>query len=98
MIHTLEQEFPCVIGYSGHETELETTYAALALGAKFIERHITLDRAMWGSDQASSLEPISLIRMIQGIRAIELSIGDGVKVVYESEKPALKKLRGTKDS
>lgn len=94
MIHTLQREFPNVpIGYSGHETGLQTTLAAVALGAGFVERHITLDRAMWGSDQAASVEPQGLTRLVRDIRAIEESLGDGVKQVYEGEKAAMKKLR-----
>jgi N-acetylneuraminate synthase len=94
VINTLEKEYPNVpIGYSGHETGLQTTLAAVALGACFVERHITLDRAMWGSDQAASVEPQGLQRMVRDIRAIEASLGDGVKKVYESELGPMKKLR-----
>ncbi|RLL68564.1 N-acetylneuraminate synthase family protein [Streptomyces sp. Z26] len=94
MIHTLQAEFPNVpIGYSGHETGLQTTLAAVALGATFVERHITLDRAMWGSDQAASVEPQGLQRLVRDIRTIEESLGDGVKKVYESELGPMKKLR-----
>lgn len=93
MIHTLKQEFDCPIGYSGHEVGLQITYAAVALGACFIERHITLDRAMWGSDQAASIEPWGLMRLVRDIRVIEAALGDGVKRVYESEMPSIKKLR-----
>lgn len=94
MIHTLEAEFPNVpIGYSGHETGLQTTLAAVALGAAFVERHITLDRAMWGSDQAASVEPTGLTRLVRDIRTIEESLGDGVKKVYESELAPMRKLR-----
>jgi len=94
MLNTLEREFPNVpIGYSGHETGLQTTVAAVALGAVFIERHITLDRAMWGSDQAASVEPQGLQRLVRDIRTVEASLGDGVKQVYEGEKSAMKKLR-----
>ena len=67
--------------------------AAVALGACFIERHITLDRAMWGSDQAASLEPSGLTRLVRDIRLVEESMGDGVKVLQESEVPVMKKLR-----
>ncbi len=95
MILTLEQEFDCPIGYSGHEVGLQTTYAAVTLGAVFVERHITLDRAMWGSDQAASVEPWGFMRLVRDIRAIEAALGDGVKQVYDSEKPVLKKLRRT---
>ncbi|GIG69648.1 N-acetylneuraminate synthase family protein [Phytomonospora endophytica] len=94
MLGTLEREYPNVpIGYSGHETGLQTTVAAVALGAVFIERHITLDRAMWGSDQAASVEPQGLQRLVRDIRTVEASLGDGVKQVYEGEKAAMKKLR-----
>jgi N-acetylneuraminate synthase len=94
VINTLQAEFPNVpIGYSGHETGLQTTLAAVALGAAFVERHITLDRAMWGSDQAASVEPQGLQRLVRDIRTIEASLGDGVKKVYESELGPMKKLR-----
>ncbi|MFI5759979.1 MULTISPECIES: N-acetylneuraminate synthase family protein [unclassified Streptomyces] len=94
VINTLREEFPNVpIGYSGHETGLQTTLAAVALGAAFVERHITLDRAMWGSDQAASVEPGGLTRLVRDIRTIETALGDGVKRVYESELGPMKKLR-----
>jgi len=94
MIHTLQGEFPNVpVGYSGHETGLQTTLAAVALGAVFIERHITLDRAIWGSDQAASIEPQGLQRLVRDIRVISEALGDGVKRVYEGERAAMKKLR-----
>lgn len=97
MIHTLQAEYPNVpIGYSGHETGLQTTLAAVALGAVFVERHITLDRAMWGSDQAASVEPQGLKRLVRDIRTIEESLGDGVKKVYDSELGPMKKLRRVK--
>jgi N-acetylneuraminate synthase len=94
MIHTLQAEFPNVpIGYSGHETGLQTTLAAVALGAVFVERHITLDRAMWGSDQAASIEPQGLQRLVRDIRVISEAMGDGVKRIYDGELAAMKKLR-----
>lgn len=94
MLQTLAQEYPDVaIGYSGHEIGLQTTLAAVALGARFVERHITLDRAKWGSDQAASVEPVGLARLVRDIRVIEAALGDGVKKVYESELPSLRKLR-----
>jgi N-acetylneuraminate synthase len=94
MIKTLTTEFPHVpIGYSGHEIGLQTTLAAVVLGACFVERHITLDRAAWGSDQAASVEPAGLRRMVRDIRTIEAALGDGVKRVYDSELPVLRKLR-----
>jgi sialic acid synthase SpsE len=93
MIETLGREFGCPVGYSGHETGLQTTVAAVALGARFVERHITLDRAMWGTDQAASVEPGGLMRLVRDIRVLESAIGDGVKKVYDSEIPVMKKLR-----
>lgn len=93
MIKTLERLYPCPIGYSGHEVGLQTTYAAVALGATFIERHITLDRAMWGSDQAASVEVMGFMRLVRDIRVIEQAMGDGVKRVYASELPAMRRLR-----
>ncbi|HYI58106.1 MAG TPA: N-acetylneuraminate synthase family protein [Microlunatus sp.] len=94
MIHTLQADFPNVpIGYSGHEVGLQTTLAAVALGATFVERHITLDRAMWGSDQAASVEPPGLQRLVRDIRTISESLGDGVKRIYDGELAAMKKLR-----
>jgi len=97
MIRTLKETYPEIpIGYSGHETGLATTYAAAALGAGFIERHITLDRAMWGTDQAASVEIMGLYRLVHNIRDIERSLGDGIKKVYESELNSLNKLRKIK--
>lgn len=93
MIKTLREEFDCPIGYSGHEVGLQTTYGAVVLGACFVERHITLDRAMWGSDQAASVEPWGFMRLVRDIRAIEAALGDGIKRVYESEKPQIQRLR-----
>jgi len=93
MIDTLKREFDSPIGYSGHEVGLQTTLAAVALGASFIERHITLDRTMWGSDQAASIEPVGLLRLLRDIRVIENALGDGVKRVYASELPLIKRLR-----
>ena len=94
MIQTLKKTFPEIpIGYSGHETGLAPTLAAVALGAAFVERHITLDRAMWGTDQAASVEPGGFKRRVENIRDIERSLGDGVKKVYESEMGQRKKLR-----
>jgi N-acetylneuraminate synthase len=93
MISTLRERFQCPIGYSGHEVGLQTTYAAIVLGASFIERHITLDRAMWGTDQSASVEPMGLIRLVRDIRVIEQAMGDGIKQVYESEIKVMRKLR-----
>jgi N-acetylneuraminate synthase len=94
MIGTLRSEFPNTpIGYSGHEVGLVPSAVAISLGATSIERHITLDRAMWGSDQAASVEPGGFERLVKYIRVIEAALGDGVKKVYESEKGSIKKLR-----
>lgn len=94
MIATLQKQFPMnPIGYSGHEVGLATTLAAVALGATFVERHITLDRTMWGTDQAASVEIMGLHKLIRDIRDIERSLGDGVKKVYDSEKGARTRLR-----
>src|SRR5262252_9042608 len=94
MINTLERRYhQCPIGYSGHETGLAPTWAAVALGATFVERHITLDRAMWGSDQSASVEIVGLMRLVANIRDIERAMGDGVKRVYASEISARSKLR-----
>ena len=92
-ITTLQQKYDCPIGYSGHEVGLATTVAAVALGACFIERHITLDRAMWGSDQAASIEPSGLKRLVKDIRNVEVALGDGQKKVYDSEVIAASRLR-----
>ena len=94
MIHTLSHIYPDVpIGYSGHEIGLQTTVAAVAMGACFVERHITLDRARWGTDQAASVEPGGLARLVRDIRTVESALGDGIKRVYDSELPVLRKLR-----
>ena len=94
VIQSLQAEFSCPVGYSGHEVGLQTTLAAVVLGACAIERHITLDRAMmWGSDQAASVEPHGFARLVRDIRVIETALGDGVKRVYESELPIMAKLR-----
>jgi N-acetylneuraminate synthase len=93
MIETLRRRFPCPIGYSGHEVGLPTTVAAVGLGACMIERHITLDRSMWGSDHAASVEPSGLERLVKYIRVVEESMGSGTKEVYPSELPMLKRLR-----
>jgi N-acetylneuraminate synthase len=94
MVVTLKDKYPEVpIGYSGHEVGLSPTWAAVALGASFVERHITLDRSMWGTDQAASVEVIGFMRLVSNIRDIEKAKGDGIKKVYDSEKPGLQKLR-----
>ena len=95
MIDTIRSRFDCPVGYSRHEVGLATTLAAVCLGASLVERHITLDRAMWGTDQAASVEPRGLERLVQYIRDVEAAMGDGVKTVYESEQPVMQKLRRT---
>jgi len=93
VIPALRKRYGVPIGYSGHEVGLSTTVAARVLGACMIERHITLDRAMWGSDQSASVEPFGFQRLVRDIRAVESAMGDGVKVVYDSEIPVREKLR-----
>ena len=93
MIGTLSNEFDVPIGYSGHETGLSTTLAATVLGACLVERHITLDRAMWGSDQSASIEPQGVAKLVRDIRVVESALGDGVKKVYDSEIGVMQKLR-----
>lgn len=93
-IEILKAKFPDIpIGYSGHEIGLSTTIATVSMGACVVERHITLDRAMWGSDHAASVEPQGFKRMVRDIRVIESAMGDGMIKIYESEKPIIKKLR-----
>ena len=93
MIQTLKDTYRCPIGYSGHEVGLVPSAVAVALGACLVERHITLDRAMWGSDQSASVEPQGIATLVKYIRVTESSLGDGVKKVYDSEKSSLSKLR-----
>jgi len=93
VIPVLAQQFAVPVGYSGHETGIPSSVAAVALGASMVERHLTLDRAMWGSDHAASLEPNGLTRLVRDIRLIETSMGDGVKRVLDREKPVIEKLR-----
>ena len=95
-INTLRDKFPVPIGYSGHEVGLIPSVVAVGLGACSIERHITLDRANWGSDQAASVEPGGIQRLVKYIRVTEQALGDGVKRVYESELSSLEKLRRVK--
>lgn len=92
-IPRLAERYGVPVGYSGHEVGLATTVAAVAMGAVVVERHLTLDRSMWGSDQAASIEPHGFERLVKDVRAIEAALGDGVKRVYASEVPALRKLR-----
>ncbi len=93
VIPKLRQRYGVPVGYSGHETGLASSVAAVALGATLVERHLTMDRAMWGSDHAASLEPSGMTRLMRDIRLIETSMGDGIKRVYEREKPIIQKLR-----
>ena len=94
MVETLRREFPNIpVGYSGHEVGLVPSTIAVALGACMVERHLTLDRAMWGSDQAASVEPGGFEKLVKYIRVTEQALGDGVKKVYDSEKSIMKKLR-----
>ena len=93
MIPVLRERFGIPVGYSGHEVGLATSVAAAALGACMIERHITLDRAMWGSDQAASVEPQGLMKLVRDLRNVQLALGTGVKRVTEDEVPIMKKLR-----
>jgi N-acetylneuraminate synthase len=93
VIPMLKQRYGLPVGYSGHETGLSTSIAAVAMGACVVERHITLDRAMWGSDQAASVEPQGVAHMVRDIRLVETALGDGIKCVNEREVPIMKKLR-----
>ena len=92
-IQTLKDRYKCEVGYSGHEFGLTTTIASICLGATIIERHITLDRTMWGTDQMCSVEPQGLIKLVRGVKELNNALGDGVKVVTETEKPIRDKLR-----
>lgn len=88
------ERYGCVVGYSGHEFGLSATVAAVALGARIVERHVTLKRTMWGTDQMASVEPHGMLKLSAHIRALESSLGDGVKRLYSSEYPARRRLRG----
>ena len=92
-IKTLKDKYKCEVGYSGHEFGLTTTIASVCLGATIIERHITLDRTMWGTDQMCSVEPQGLIKLVRGIKELNKALGDGKKIVTETEKPIREKLR-----
>jgi N-acetylneuraminate synthase len=92
-IRDFMERYDYPIGYSGHERGISPSTLAIALGACSLERHITLDRTMWGSDHAASLEPEGLFRLIRDSRAVPVLLGNGKKVVYESEKQIIKKLR-----
>jgi N-acetylneuraminate synthase len=93
VMQTLRDRYGLPVGYSGHETGLPSSVAAVAMGACMLERHITLDRSMWGSDHAASLEPNGITRLVGYSRLAEKSMGDGVKRVLEREQPIIKKLR-----
>ena len=93
VIPVFKQRYGIPVGYSGHETGLSTTIASVAMGACVVERHITLDRSMWGSDQAASVESQGFMRLVRDIRLVETAMGDGVKRVIEREVPIMKKLR-----
>ena len=92
-INTLQERYQCKVGYSGHEFGLTTTIASICMGASIIERHITLDRTMWGTDQMCSVEPQGLIKLVRGIKELNLALGDGEKKVTENEIEIRKKLR-----
>jgi len=93
VIPMLQERYCVPVGYSGHETGIPTSVAAVALGACIVERHITIDRTMWGSDHAASLGPSGIIQMVRDIRLLEMAMGDGIKRVIEREIPVIKKLR-----
>ena len=93
MIKTLREKFDCNVGYSGHEVGLAVSYAAAALYITSLERHITLDRAMYGSDQSASVEPSGFKQLVGAIRKIEVAMGDGIKRVIDAETPIANKLR-----
>ena len=93
-IQTLKERYGCEVGYSGHEFRLGTTVASVYLGATILERHITLDRTMWGSDHLASVEPQGLIKLVKGVRELEIALGDGHKTVTDGELPIRLKLRG----
>ena len=92
-IYTLREQFDCNVGYSGHESGLAISYAAASMGISSLERHITLDRSMYGSDQSASLEKPGLERLVRDIYRTDLILGDGIKRIWDSEKPVMKKLR-----
>jgi len=93
VIETLRNKFGCNVGYSGHESGLAISYAAVALGATSLERHLTLDRSMYGSDQAASIEPLGLTQLVGAVRIIEEAIGDGTKRFLDDERIIAKNLR-----
>ena len=97
VISFLKERYNVPIGFSGHERGILPSILSVACGACSVERHITLDRTMWGSDQAASIEPVGLYKMMRDIKNVPVFLGDGKKVVYESEKPIIKKLRRVKN-
>ena len=92
-IPELEKRFDCMIGFSGHERGLVPSTVSVVMGAVAVERHITTDRTLWGSDQAASLEPVGLSRLVRDIRSLPAILGTGEKIVYDSELPIINKLR-----
>tara|TARA_B110001452_G_scaffold38718_1_gene29597 strand:+ start:185 stop:1006 length:822 start_codon:yes stop_codon:yes gene_type:complete len=92
-IKTLQNRYKCKVGYSSHESGLPNCFAAVALGASSIEKHVTLDRAMYGSDQSASIEPNGMLKLVKGVRSIELALGDGEKKIMPGESEVIKKLR-----
>jgi len=98
MIKTLREKFDCNVGYSGHEVGLAVSYAAAALNITSLERHITLDRSMYGSDQSASVEPLGFKQLVGAIRKIEVAMGDGIKKIIKAEAPIAKNLRQHLDS
>ncbi len=94
VIQSFRDRYGCVVGYSGHEFGLTSTVAAVALGAQIVERHVTLDRTMWGTDQMCSVEPQGMIKLARYVRSVEDALGDGIKRMYASEIPVREKLRG----
>ena len=93
MIQALAEQYECKVGYSGHEVGLQISLAAVAMGATSVERHITLDRTMYGSDQSASVEPGGLIKLVRDIRIIEKAMGTGVKVITDKEITVKENLR-----
>lgn len=96
VIPQFKERYETIVGYSGHERGIAPSFLAAALGASVVERHITLDRTMWGSDHAASLEPTGLKKLLRDIRLLPFMLGDGNKIVYEGEKPIIEKLRRKK--
>ena len=94
LIGTLQNHFGCKVGYSGHEQDILVSTCAVAMGATSIERHITMDRNMYGSDQKASLEPYELCALVKNIREVEKMLGDGKKVLSAAEEETKRKLRG----